>query len=121
MPFRFPARVFDAIARRLGYVPRAEMVAALAAKDRIEQSLLHKTRGLQQQVSLRNRLENEVQFLRELELARASGNSGVQQAVDRIDAIASNLLGFMQSVWPEAHDLELPGQETEETKEVAAV
>lgn len=118
--------LFDKVARKCGYVTRNEMQAAvtavLAEKNTLEGELKHKNRNLQNQITLRDRLEREIEFLRQLELAHAKKESGVQQAVSRIDAITGNLLAFMQSVWPEAHALDHdPTQATQETKETAAV
>lgn len=88
--------------RWMGYVPISEMQAALAEKDKVEQELRLKTRNLEAQIVHRDRLENELAFLRELELAHATNSSGTQQAVEKLDKITNNLLEMMQSVWPEA-------------------
>lgn len=106
MPFRIPARLFDAVVRKLGYVPAAEMAAALADKEKLEGELRHKNSNLRHQIYLRDRLEKEVEFLRQLELAHANRESGIQRACARIDTIADNLLDYMKSVWPDAHGVE---------------
>lgn len=116
--------LFDKLARHAGYVTRAEMDAAVTVvideKNKLEGELRHKNNNLRNQVYLRDRLEREVEFLRQLELAHARQESPVQKAVERIDAVTNKMLEFMQSVWPEAHNLD-PAQLTEETKETAAV
>lgn len=123
MPHRIPAKLFDKVARLCGYVPATEMAAALAEKEKLEGELRHKNANLRSNIYLRDRLEKEVEFLRRLELAHANKESGTQQAVERIDAITDRLLEFMQSVWPEAHDLHFSleaDQPADDTKETAA-
>lgn len=106
-------RLFDAIARVRGYVPRAEMAEAVAvvgeAKDRaiealakVEQQLRHANRNLTQQVMFRDHLQKEIEFLRELERSHSRRDNTVWRAVDRIDLIAENLVNLMQSTWPHA-------------------
>jgi hypothetical protein len=122
MAFPTPARLFDKVARWAGYVPRSEADEAVskitAEKHQLAGELRHKNSNLRSQIMLRDRLENELQFLRDLELAHAKKESGVQQAVDRMDAITGTLLEYMKTVWPDTPDL---GQATEETRETAAV
>ena len=120
MPFRIPGRILDTLVRAAGYVPVAEMHAALAKAAELEGELRHKNANLRNNIMLRDRLENELQFMRELELAHAKKESGVQQAVDRIDNITGKLLEMMQATWPAAI-VDDPTQATEETKEAAAV
>ncbi len=120
MPFKLMREVIKVTARRLGYVPLAEMAAALAERDKIELELQHKTRNLQSQLVLRAQLEKQIAFLQELELAHARNESGTQQAVDKLDKITSNLLDMMKSVWPEAYNLDAPPEGEAERKEVHA-
>ncbi len=107
------SRLFDAIARVRGYVPRTEMTEAVAvvsgAKDsaiaslaKVEQQLRHANRNLTQQVMFRDHLQKEIEFLRELERSHARRDNTVWRAVDRIDLIAENLVNLMQSTWPHA-------------------
>lgn len=116
--------LFDKLARKAGYVTRVEMQVAVATvvaeKDRLEGELKHKNKNLQNTIYLRDRLEREVEFLRQLELAHAREESGTQQAVAKMDAVAEKLLEYMRSVWPDANDFD-PTQATEETRELAAV
>ncbi len=94
------------LAKRFGLVPLAEMQAALAEKERIETELRHRTRNLEHQVCLRDRLEKEVTFLRELQLAHARNESDTHKAVTRLDDITNNLIDMMKNVWPAAHALD---------------
>lgn len=120
MPLKLIRDCTTAVFRRMGYVPISEMRAALAEKDKVEQELRHKTRNLEQQVIHRDRLESELGFLRELELAHARNESGTQQAVDKLDKITGNLIAMMQSVWPEAHSLTPAHGEAEQEEAKAA-
>jgi len=106
MPFRLIKSGVNFLARWAGYVPISEMEAALQAKDATEQELRHKTRGLEQQIYYRDRLEKELDWLKELELAHARKESGTQRAVEELDRITNNLLDMMRDVWPDALQLE---------------
>lgn len=103
--------LFDAIAWQFGYVKLSEMISAIDIKTVAEKELRHKTRNLEQQLMLRDRLETEIDFLRKLELAHARRDSGICDAVNRMDTITENLLQMMRSVWPEANTLSLDDKE----------
>lgn len=106
-----------ALARKLGYVRQTEMDAAIAAlntqlavqkallddKERITNELWHANTHFNSQGAARDRMEQEIAFLRELELTHARRDSSVCKAVDRFDEIAANLLTMMRDVWPDAY------------------
>jgi len=103
-----PAILIDRFIRHLGYVPKSEMDDALVGRDKIERELRHSKRDLQNQLYLRDRLEKEVGFLRELELARVRNNTATQQAVARLDAATDKLEELMENTWPAANLAALP-------------
>lgn len=122
-------RLFEYIAQRLGYVHQqdvdAQITAIVAAKDEVEKTLREKTRTLEYQLMMRDRLENEVGYLRDLQLAHARNSAGVCNAVARMDLITGKLREMMQSVWPDAvllddgSDFELPAYVTTADQPVA--
>lgn len=78
-----------------------EFDALIARQREVEQKLRHTNRNLEHQLTLRDRLEKEVGFLRELELAKARKDSEVHRAIDRLDAITGTLERFFQATWPD--------------------
>lgn len=118
MPFKLLRDGIDSLAKRAGYIPVAEMKAALAAKDAVEQELRHKTRNLEHQIFCRDRLEKELAWLKELQLAHANRESGTQRAVAHLDRITTNLLDMMKDVWPDALHLANEGNQDDTTVEV---
>jgi hypothetical protein len=112
-------RVFDAVRhalhtalRRFGYVTIEEVRVILEAKNQVEEQLLHKTRNLEHQLGIRGRLESEIEFLRKLELHRRANTSIVQQAADRLDSVADQLIELAREHWPDAYFLRTTAEQT---------
>lgn len=110
--------LFDLVARRAGYVRRKEMTAAVDAvtrdKELTENELRHKTRSLEHQIALRDRLEREVEFMRELELAQTRGDSRTQRSIGRLDRAIDFLLENLRETWPSAYEFTLSTEATQE-------
>ncbi len=83
-------------ARRAGYVPAADLAKAVAASDKANRAL----------ATANDALRNEVLYLRVLQLAHAKRESGVTQAVDKLDTITASLHQMMMDVWPDAYLLD---------------
>lgn len=80
----------------LGYVPRSVMDAELAERTKVEHELRRSKRDLEEQLSCRKLLEDQVSFLRELQLAHARKDSATQQAINRLDTLVGELSGIME-------------------------
>jgi hypothetical protein len=91
--------------RRFGYVHISEVERILNDKNEVERKLVHKQQNLEHQLGIRGRLENEITFLRHLELARADNVSGVQAAADRLDRVCSKIIDMARETWPDAYFL----------------
>ena len=102
MVFKFIGRVVDRIARKAGYVPVAQLAAVIAEKEKTETELRHKTRNLEYTIETRNRMDQEIAFLRLLQLKQARGDSDTSKAVCRLEAVTAQLTGLMQDTWPAA-------------------
>lgn len=101
--------VVRSVARVAGFVPIAEMRAKLAEKDAqlattdgVEKEFRHAQRNLEHQLVLQDRMDREIAFLRELQLAHLKEDSDTQRAVSKIEAIADQLQAMMQDTWPAA-------------------
>ena len=109
--------LLDRLARSAGYVRESTLVEAVKAvvieKDRLEEELRRKNRTLQLNINLRDRLETEVEFMRQLELSHARQDSGIEQAVAKLDAVANKTLELLRSVWPEVYGFD-PAQVDQE-------
>lgn len=102
MSFKVVGRIVDWCARRAGYVPAAEVAAALAERNGMEHMLLQKTHNLEQTIAMRNRMDEEISFLRALQLAHSNQSTGVQRAVSTLETTVAHLQALMQDTWPAA-------------------
>lgn len=102
-------RLFDAVARKAGYVPVAELTKLRSEKDQeasdmgeVAKELRHVQRNLEHQIALRDRMDVEIAFLRAMQLSHKTEDSGIQKAVSRMESIANQLETMMQDTWPAA-------------------
>ena len=108
MPFKIMKAIADRIARRAGYVPETQLHAVVRDKADTEKELRHTVKNLEHQIEMRSRLDQEIAFLRLLQLKQANGDSATEKSISRLEAVTEMLTNLMQDTWPAAVLLEAP-------------
>lgn len=106
MKFQVLSDACNRVASYLGYVPVAQLVAALEAHARVEKELLARVESLELTLSVRGQLTNAVTEIAAVQATNTRNASDTQKAVDKLDGISRSLLDMMKDTWPAAYDLE---------------
>lgn len=78
--------------RRIGYVPASDLQEALTTQ-RVHDAA---------HAAEKKQLEEHIASLRQLQLARDNRDTGVQKAIDRLDAVTTKVIEMARETWPAA-------------------
>jgi hypothetical protein len=113
-------RLLAAVMRRIGYVRAVDLDDLQVRHDQVRsgydqmvRALRHSKRDLEHQLLWRARTEREIEFLRQLEIARVNNDTTFMQAVARMDTACGRIESFMEDTWPQAI-IDQPDPVTEE-------